>query len=106
MESAKVSLVPTLPGHSGHGSGISQALQSLRTGVSQALGIGGAKGVHGIAEAIRDKLANLDPNAPDPVPDLLRTINGALDAASKALADQGVDQGTIDAAVKRFRAGL
>jgi len=81
--------------------------QTLKAGVLDALGIkGAAHGVRGIAAALREVLANAAPDAPDPVPSLLETINTALDTAAKKLADQGVDQKTIDAAVKRFRSDL
>jgi hypothetical protein len=84
-----------------------QIQQTLRAGVLDALGItGSGHGVRGIAAALRQVLANADPDAPDPVPSLLETINTALDTAAKKLADQGVDQKTIDAAVKRFRSDL
>jgi len=81
--------------------------QLLRNHVIQALGLPSTThGIHGIAGALRDKLANADADAPDAVPDLLKSINDALEQASKALADQGVDQKTIDAAVRQFRGRL
>ena len=84
-----------------------QIQHALRAGVSDALGIKGAgHGVRGLAAALQQLLANADPNAPDPVPALLETINTALDTAAKKLSDQGVDQKTIDAAVKKFRSDL
>jgi hypothetical protein len=83
-----------------------QVQQTLRAGVLDALGVKGAHGVRGIAAALRDVLAKADPNAPDPVPSLLETINASLDTAAKKLAAQGVDQSTIDAAIKRFRSDL
>lgn len=85
----------------------SKAQQLVRTTVLAALGVkSAAPGARGIAEAIRNGLAAAGPNAPDPVPALLQTINGALDNAARSLADQGLDPATIDAALKRFRSEL
>jgi hypothetical protein len=84
-----------------------QARQIVGSAVLAALGVNkAAHGVRGIAHAIRDALASADPNAPDPVPGLLQTINDALDSAAKTLADQGIDQTTVDATIKRFRSDL
>lgn len=89
------------------GSAKAQARQILGSAVLAALGVNKeGHGVRGIAHAIRDVLAAADPNAPDPVPGLLQTINGALDSAAKTLVRQGVDQATIDAAIKSFRSDL
>lgn len=84
-----------------------QAQQVVRSTVLAALGVNtAAHGVRGIAHAIRDALAAADPTAPDAVPGVLKAINDALDSAAKTLADQGIDQATIDATIKRFRSDL
>jgi hypothetical protein len=84
--------------HSQHG-----ALQrSLRDSVASALGVEGkGRGIHGLALAIRDKLAST--GSGDGVPSVLDTIKTALDDAAARLAKQGVPQEQIDASIARFR---
>lgn len=97
-------LTSTLPGHA-HGR--DRALQrSLRDSVADALDVQAkGRGIHGLAVAIRDKLAATDGGA-DAVPSLLETIDRALDDAAAKLAAQGVSREDIDAGVARFKSRL
>lgn len=88
----------------GPGHGHDRALQrTLRDSVADALNIDGkGRGIHGLALAIRDKLAKSDAGK-DAVPSVLETINRALDDAAAKLAAQGASKDEIDAGVTRFR---
>lgn len=73
--------------------------RALRASVSEALDVRRrGHGLQGMVLAIRDSLAR-----GDDANELATKIDTALDAASKHLAEQGYDQGQIDAAVSRFR---
>lgn len=91
----------------GHGHGHDRALQrTLRDSVADALNVDGkGRGIHGLALAIRDKLAKSEAGK-DAVPSVLETINRALDDAAAKLAAQGVARDEIDAGVARFRSKL
>jgi hypothetical protein len=82
------------------GSDGQRALQrALRASVSEALDVRRrGHGLEGMVLAIRDSLVR-----GDDANELAAKIDTALDAASKHLAEQGYDQGQIDAAVSRFR---
>lgn len=90
------------PSHGNRG-----ALQrTLHDRVAEALGVETkGHGVHGLAVAIRDKLASA-PDGTDAVPSVLETINRALDDAAQKLAAQGASQDQIDAGIARFKAKL
>ena len=87
----------------GAGQSRDRALQrSLRDGVAEAIGVEAkGRGVHGLAIAIRDKLAAA--NSAQAVPSVLESINRALDDAAAKLAAQGVSQDEINAGVARFK---
>src|SRR3954467_5989022 len=73
--------------------------RTLRASVSQALDVRRqGHGLHGMVLAIRDALTS-----GDEADELAAKVDGALDAASKHLAEQGYSQDEIDAAVSRFR---
>jgi hypothetical protein len=74
--------------------------RSLRESMADALGINArGRGVHGLALAIRDKLAAGGSDSES----VLGSINKALDAAAAKLAKQGVPQDQIDSTIARFR---
>jgi len=73
--------------------------RTLRATVSQALDVRRqGHGLHGMVLAIRDALAS-----GEKADELAAKVDGALDAASRHLAEQGYSQDQIDAAVSRFR---
>ena len=79
--------------------GTRELQRALRASVSTALDVRArGHGLHGMVLAIRDALAQ-----GDKADELAARIDGALDAASKHLAEQGYSQDEIDAAVSRFR---
>lgn len=86
-------------GHSGD-----RALQrSLRDSVAEALGVTAkGHGVHGLAIALRDKLATA-PDSKDAVTSVMASIDRALDEAAKRLAAQGASQKDIDAGIAKFK---
>ena len=74
--------------------------RSLRESAADALGINArGRGIHGLALAIRDKLAAGGSDSES----VLGSINKALDAAAAKLAKQGVPQDQIDSSIARFR---
>src|SRR5262249_804103 len=76
--------------------------RALRASVSEALDVrGGGHGLQGMVVAIRDSLAR-----GDDANELAAKIDGALDAASKSLAEKGYSQDQIDSAISRFRSRL
>jgi hypothetical protein len=79
--------------------GTRELQRTLRASVSSALDVRTrGHGLHGMVLAIRDALAQ-----GDKADELAAKIDGALDAASKHLAEQGFSQDEINAAVSRFR---
>jgi len=79
--------------------GTRELQRTLRVSVSSALDVRTrGHGLHGMVLAIRDALAQ-----GDKADELAAKIDGALDAASKHLAEQGYSQDEINAAVSRFR---